>query len=94
MKAIKRPVLPPILPNALPTRLAAPLIAGPAEEVTLDRPSDALLLYSEAVSEAFDAVSFAAPVALLAVDSNRRPAGSFVERRRTARDTAKDIVET
>jgi hypothetical protein len=75
--------------------LAAPLIAGPAAEVTFDRPSEALLLYSFAVCEAFEAVSFAASVAFEAVDSNLavvRPMGSWVVRRRAARDAAKDMI--
>lgn len=63
--------------------------------MTLDRPSDALLVYSAAVCEALEAVSLAASVAFEAVDSNLavvRPMGSLVERRRTARDTAKDMI--
>ncbi len=75
--------------------MAAPLIAGPAAELTLDRPSEALLLYSAAVFDAFAAVSFAASVAFEAVDSNLavvRPRGSFAERRNAARDTAKDMI--
>lgn len=75
--------------------MAAPLIAGPAAEVTLDRPSEALLLYSVAFSEAFEAVSLAASVAFEAVDSNLavvRPIGSWAVRRRT-RDAAKDIIK-
>jgi hypothetical protein len=76
--------------------LAAPLIAGPAAELTLDRPSEALLLYSAADDEALEAVSFAASVAFEAVDSNLavvRPMGSLVERRKTARDAAKDMIK-
>jgi hypothetical protein len=96
MKAINRPVRPPIFPRAFPTPLAAPLIAGPAAELTLDRPSEALLLYSAADDEALEAVSFAASVAFEAVDSNLavvRPMGSLVERRKTARDAAKDMIK-
>jgi hypothetical protein len=95
MNAISRPVRPPIFPRAFPTPLAAPLIAGPAAEVTLDRPSEALLLYSAADDEALEAVSFAASVAFEVVDSNLavvRPIGSLVERRKTARDAAKDMI--
>jgi hypothetical protein len=95
MKATSLPVLPPIFPRALPTPLAAPLIAGPAAELTLDRPSEALLLYSAAFCDAFEAESLAASVAFEAVDSNLavvRPAGSFAERRKAARDTAKDMI--
>ena len=53
-----------------------------------------MLLYSAAACDAFEAVSFAASEAFEAVDSNLavvRPIGSLVERRNTARDTAKDI---
>jgi hypothetical protein len=95
MKAINRPVRPPIFPRAFPTPLAAPLIAGPAAEVTLDSPSEALLLYSAAFSEAFEAVSLAASVAFEAVDSNLavvRPKGSWVVRRKTAREATKDMI--
>lgn len=95
MKAISLPVLPPIRPRALLNPFAAPLIAGPAAELTLERPSEALLLKSDAVSDAFDAESFAASVALLAVDSKRagvRPKGSFADRRKTARDTVIDML--
>jgi hypothetical protein len=63
--------------------------------VTFDRPSEALLLYSPAVCEALEAVSLAVSVAFEAVDSNLavvRPKGSLVERRKTARVTAKDMV--
>lgn len=83
MNPMRRPVLPPTRPRAFPTLFAAPLIAGPADDVTLDRPSEAFDLYSPAVCEvfeaasftapeAFEAVSFAASVALAVVDSNRR----------------------
>lgn len=89
------PVLPPTFPSALETPLAALLIAGPADEVTLERPSEAFDLYSEAVSDAFEAVSFAASVALVVVDSNRRTVRpvSFDDCRRTARDADIDIVK-
>ena len=95
INATNRPVRPPIFPRAFPTPLAAPLIAGPAAEETFDSPSEALLLYSLAVCEAFEAVSFAASVAFEAVDSNLavvRPIGSWVVRRRAARDTANDMI--
>ena len=76
--------------------MAAPLIAGPAAEETLDSPSEALLLYSAAVCDALVAVSFAASVAFEAVLSNRalvRPMGSWAVRRKAARDTVKDIFK-
>lgn len=83
MKLMRRPVLPPMRPRALPTLFAAPLMAGPALELTLVRPSEAFDLNSAALSDAFAAVSLAAPeafeavffaasVALDVVDSNRR----------------------
>jgi hypothetical protein len=95
MKAIKRPVLPPTLPSAFPSPLAAPLIAGPAEDDTLERPSEAFDLYSAAVCEALEAVSFAASAPFDVVDSNRRAVrpGSLVDCRNTARETFNDIVE-
>ena len=79
----------------MPTPFAAPLMAGPAAELTLDRPSEALLLYSVAACDAFEAVSFAASVAFEAVDSNLagvRPKGSLAERRKTAREMAADMI--
>jgi hypothetical protein len=56
------PVLPPILFNAFPARLAAPLMAGPAELVTRERPSDAWLTALEPVCCAFEAALDAASV--------------------------------
>ena len=49
------PVLPPIFPSCLLIPCAAPLIAGPAEEVTLDRPWEALDCTLEAVSLVLEA---------------------------------------
>lgn len=95
MKAINRPVRPPIFPRALEALLAAPLIAGPAAEVTLDRPSEAFDRYSAAVSDAFDAVFFAASVALAVVDSQRLAvrAVNFVDVCRSiARDADNDML--
>lgn len=54
------PVLPPTLLNAFPTPCAAPLIAGPADDVTLDRPCEALDVTEDAVSCALDAAFEAA----------------------------------
>jgi hypothetical protein len=95
MNAISFPVRPPIRPNALPTLFAAPVIAGPADDVTLERPSEAFDLYFAAVWEAFEAVCFAASEALEVVDSNRRVVRPvhFDECRRTARDADNDIME-
>ena len=47
------PALPPIPDIVLETLDAAPLIAGPAEEVTLDRPSEAFDWIFVALSFAF-----------------------------------------
>lgn len=57
---------------APPTRCAAPLIAGPAEDVTLDKPSEALEVAFEAVSLALEAVFEAASVAFEVVEAWRR----------------------
>ncbi len=62
MKDINLPVRPPILPSVLLIRCAAPLKAGPPEEVTLERPSEAFEVTSEAFSFDFAAVFFAASV--------------------------------
>ena len=93
--AINFPVLPPTFPSALPRVFAAPLIAGPADEVTFDRPSEAFDWRLEAACEAFAVVSFAESAALLVVDSNLlavRPR-SFVDCRGTAREMANDMME-
>lgn len=94
MNAISFPVRPPIFPRAFPTPFTAPLRAGPAAEETFDRPSDALDWKFDAVCDALAAVSLAASAAFVVVDSNRRVArpGSFVDCRRTARDTDNDMV--
>jgi hypothetical protein len=74
-KATSLPVRPPTLLRELATPLAAPEMAGPAAEVTLDRPCWALEAYSEAELEALEAVSLAASAALdVVVDSNLRAA--------------------
>ncbi len=93
MKATNLPVLPPILPKALPNPFAAPLMAGPAVELTLLSPSLALLWNSFALSPAFEADSLADSAAFVAVLSNLFPApGSLAERRRTVREIANDIL--
>jgi hypothetical protein len=58
-KEISLPVRPPTLPSAFLALLAALEIAGPAELVTLDSPSEALETEDEAVSFALAAVSAA-----------------------------------
>lgn len=55
--AISRPVLPPNLFNTFRAPEAAPLTIPPAEDVTLDKPSEALDTVPEAVSFAFEAAS-------------------------------------
>lgn len=91
MNAINLPVRPPTRPRALDTFLAAPAIAGPAAEVTRDRPSVALVLYSAAVFLAPSAVCFACWEAVL---SNRRAATlrSTLVRRISGRARAEDIL--
>lgn len=90
------PVLPPIFPKAFPRFLAAPEIAGPADEVTRERPSLAFDWKSDAFSDAFAAVSLAASVALVEVDSNLRAAlaGAFIDCRSTVREICNDIMES
>lgn len=61
-KDIILPVRPPILPIALLTRCAAPLTAGPADEVTLESPPEAFEVAFEAVCLDFAAMSLAASV--------------------------------
>lgn len=58
------PVLPPTLPRAVRALVAALAIAGPAELVTLERPSEAFEIEEEAVSFAFAAVSLAVEACL------------------------------
>lgn len=93
------PVRPPIFPKALPTPLAAPAIAGPADEATLVKPSEAFDWKLAAVSDAFDdaleAVSLAASVAFAVVLSNRRAdlPESLAVWRRAAREMDSDMME-
>jgi cell pole-organizing protein PopZ len=96
MKLMSFPVLPPIFEREFPRPLTAPLTAGPAVEVTRDSPSEAFDLYSEAVCEALEAVSFAASVALAVVDSNLRAdrPESLVDCRRTLREMANDMLRS
>lgn len=63
MKEISLPVRPPIPPSALETFCAAPLRAGPAVDVTLDRPCEALEVALDAASLDLLAVLAAASVA-------------------------------
>lgn len=88
------PVRPPIFPRVLPRPFTAPLIAGPAEAETLDKPSEAFDWKFCACSVALDAVSFAASVALAVVDSHRRPLRTvnLADCRSTARDADNDII--
>jgi hypothetical protein len=80
-KEMSLPVLPPTLPRAFLALLAALEIAGPAELVTLDRPSEAFETEDEAVSFALAAVS-------AAVEACRNcPLKRFRDWRRTFLDT-------
>lgn len=85
-KAISLPVLPPTLPNAFRAPDNAPLIAGPADEVTLDNPCEALEVADEAVSFAFEAVSDAVEACLRFV---LRPKNR--DCRKTAREEAIEV---
>lgn len=77
-------------------------MAGPAEEVTLERPSEALDVYSEtfdapsfAASVALAAVSFAVWVAFVVVDSNRRAVRpvNLDDCRTTAREAGNNMMK-
>lgn len=96
MKATNLPVLPPTLPKAFRIPLLALLNAGPALEVTFDRPSLALLLNSAALSVALLAVSFAASVALEALElylrADRRDSWHVWRSTTRVLDAAIDIV--
>lgn len=63
-KAMSLPVLPPTLPSAFLALEAAFEMAGPAELVTRDRPSEAFETFADAVSFAFAAVSLAVEACL------------------------------
>lgn len=81
------PVRPPIPPRALEVNCPALIIAEPAEDVTLDSPSDAF-------DAAWEAFSFAEPATSEFVEALRIAARRTAncERRNTARDTARDIA--
>ena len=81
------PVRPPIPPRALEVNCPALTIAEPAEDVTLDSPSDAF-------DAAWEAFSFAEPATSEFVEALRIAARRTAncERRNTARDTARDIT--
>lgn len=96
-KAISRPVLPPILPNMLLTLDAAALRPEPADDVTLDRPCEALEVAFEADSFTAEAVCDAASVALAVVEAWRRAAcratSCGLRRRSKTRETvAADMI--
>ena len=65
------PVRPPILPKAWPTPWAAPLIAGPADDVTLESPCEAFDVILDAASLDFVAVLEAASAACEVVEAWR-----------------------
>lgn len=85
-KDIILPVRPPMLPTVLLTPCAARLTAGPADEVTFERPSEAFEVAFEAVSLDFVAVSLAAS----AVEACRLVVWRAMKRvcRSTMRDSA------
>lgn len=100
--ATNLPVRPPTRPRALDRPFAAPVMAGPAAEVTRDRPSAALVLYSSAVFLAASADDFADSAVFCAVDddddSKRRAAvlrsrGASSCRRRRGRARAVDMFD-
>lgn len=96
VKEINLPVRPPTLLTTPLTLCAAPLRAGPAEEVTLDRPSEALDDIFEAVSFDFVAVSEAACAASDVVEAFRtQPCWRKTKRlcRSTSRDAAGTDIE-
>jgi len=68
IKATNRPVRPPTRPSAPVTPFAALVIAGPAADVTRERPCDALAVYSDAVDEALLAACLAVSVAFVVVE--------------------------
>lgn len=65
------PVLPPTLPRAVRALDAALAMAGPAELVTLERPSEAFEIEAEADCFALAAVSLAFAAASLVVEACR-----------------------
>jgi hypothetical protein len=95
-KPISFPVRPPTLPREVASPFAAPEIAGPAADVTFDRPCWALDVYSAAVDLALDVASFAVSVALAVVlDSNLRAAiRSAPDWRSTGRVRAMETILT
>lgn len=88
------PNLPPIRFTELLIPCAAPLRAGPADEVTLDRPREAFDVASEAVSFPFAAVFEAACVASEVVEACRRAERCATTRccRNINREGADDMV--
>jgi len=90
--ATRRPVRPPTRPSAPETPFAALAMAGPAADVTRDRPCWAFTVYSDAVADALLAACLAVSPALVDVDSKRtmkRP----VERADLLVTRANDMVD-
>jgi hypothetical protein len=85
-KEINLPVLPPTLPNAFLAPEAAPLTIFPAEEVTLDRPSEALDAVPDAVSFAFAAASEVVEAVLKVLLFRRRRNRDWRRRVREGKD--------
>ncbi len=92
-KLIKLPSLPPSLFTVLLTPCDAPPIAEPADDVTLERPDEALDVMFEAVSFPFSAVLETAWVASEVVEACRRAVRRATTRlcRSINRDGADDI---
>ena len=90
------PVRPPILFKAFVIPSVALLTPDPADDVTRERPSDALAVAFEAVSFALEAVLDTDCVAWEVVDALRRAERRRVVwgRRSTARETAKDMTNS
>jgi len=93
-KAISLPVRPPIRPRALVIPCAAPLIAGPADDVTRESPSEALDFTDEADAEAFEAAEDAASVAFEAVELFRITCRERRGERRAARVVDNIVLDT
>ena len=96
MKLIKLPTLPPSLLTELLTPSAAPLMAGPVDNVTFERPDEAFDVTFEAASFPFSAVLEAAWVASEVVEACRRAVRRATTRlcRSINRDETDDITPT
>ena len=93
---ISLPARPVTFPAALLTPCAAPLSAGPADDVTLDKPSEAFEVTFDATSFDFVAVFEAACVASEVVEACRRAVRRMINRvcRSINPDVAADMKKT